>query len=549
MKRAGSSFKSSGRSPILKRTAISICILIIAFAIAGCSGIFTENRGSEVGSMDQSSHLSGVSGVSGIPGTSEDISSAASMSEEDRQFYDQSTIYATWLNVWDGSTESWWTKSSSSGTKVLYPGIDTETASLNWGDSSNKLRQYYMDQVKGAGIDAVVLDLTNGISWGSACSYIAQYCDGNKMKFSAAVYAASSADFEQKARQIWDRYVSESYKYSGAYLKKDGKPLLVAYTGMSTWDNEINGKLQDYGSRFTVVWSSGENSRPDKWGWQAPARDGPMASGDSMLVTSSINWTAPNWSITGWRKSLAYLDYCFLIARKSGPKYIIVSSFDDMRERNGWMVADTAAASFNYRVLVHNTPDKAGTPGLLMRNVLGQISTDAYYNRVKEWVTGGNASAFYPGGIIPDGAYQMANVYSGKGLTTENPSAYNPEDGAKPIDFTNDKAGVAVTQQADPGYQQYMFFYHLGNNEYRIIRLCIGFSLEDSNGAVAVDWDSESSSQRWTVQKAGSNYMFINKATGKALCVSSKNSPAATAAKNTDDEKQQWQLTEIAVLK
>ncbi|MHB8962648.1 MAG: RICIN domain-containing protein [Saccharofermentanales bacterium] len=527
----------------MKKTIIYLSILAMTFAIGGCSGNEPKNSG-EGGSMNPSDQTSNISGAS-----QNTTSSAASLSDEDQQFYSQSTIYVTWLNVWDGSTEAWWTKTSSSGTKVLYPGIDTETASLNWGDSSNRLRQYYMDQVKGAGIDAVVLDLTNGISWGSACSYIAQYCAGNGMKFSAAVHGTSEADFEQKARQIWDRYASGAAAYSGAYLYKDGKPVLVAYVDQNTWDRSINRKLQEYGSKFTVVWSSGENPRADKWGWQNPAGTGPMPSSDSMFVTASINWTAPAWSITGWRKSLAYLDYGFLTARKNSPKYMIVSSFDDMRERHGWMVADTSSSSFNYRILVHNTADKEGTPGLQMRNVLGRISTDAYYNRVKEWITEGEASAFYPGGILPDGAYQMENVYSGKGLTSENPSAYNPEDGAKPIDFTNDKAGVPMTQQARPGYQQYMFFYHLGSNEYRIIRLCVGFSLEDRNGSVVVDWDSESDGQRWIVEKTGDCFVFINKSSGKALCVSSKTSPAMTAAKDAGDEKQQWKLTEIAVFK
>lgn len=527
----------------MKKTLIFLCILAIAAATGGCKVNVPVNSSSDAANMSQSGYSSSISD------DSEEISSSAvSISEEDKKFYNQSTIYVTWLNVWDGSTESWWTRSSSSGTKVLYPGIDTETTSLNWGDSSNKLRKFYMDQVKGAGIDAVVFDLTNGISWGPACKYIAGYCNDNGMKFCAAIYGESAIGFEQKARQIWDRYASDTVEYSDSYLYKDGKPVLVAYAGQSVWDNVINNKLLEYGSRFTVVWASGENSRVDKWGWQAPAKDGPVTSKDSMFITPSINWTAPNWSITGWRKSLAYLDYGFMLAKESKPKYLIVSAYDDMRERNGWTVADTTDASFNYRTLLPNTADNEGTPGLLMRNVLGQISTDAFYNRVKKWITEGNASAFYPGGILPDGAYQMENVYSGNGLTSENPSAYNPEDGKKPNDFGNDKANVVLDQKDDPGYQQYMFFYHLGNNEYRIIRLCLGFSLEERNGSVVVNWDSESSSQRWTVQKTGNNYMFINKASGKALCVSSKTSPAETAAKDVGDEKQQWVLTEIAVL-
>jgi hypothetical protein len=525
----------------MKRIIIYLTLLTTVFAMAGCN-VTDRNNSGEEDSMNQSEIIDNTSGTSVDP-----TASAVSQSEEDQQFYNQPTIHVTWLNVWDGSTEGWWTKESSSGTRVLYPGIDTETTSLNWGDSSNKLRKFYMDQVRDAGIDAVVLDLTNGVRWDSACTFIASYCKENNMRFAAAIHAGSAEDYETKARQVWTKYAAPTATYSGSYLQKDGKPLIVAYVGKMTWFNAIKGKELEVGSRFTSVWASGEDSWADKWGWQAPAADGPKPSEDSMYITPSINWTAPSWSITGWRRSLAYLDYGFLLARKSTPHYLIVGSFDDMRERNGWMIADTSEASFNHRVLVPLTEDKEGTPGLQMRNVEGEISSDAFYNRVQEWLTSGDASPFYPGGILPDGAYQMVNAYSGKGLTSENPSAYNPEDGKKPIDFTKDVAGVPLTQQAQPGYQQYMFLYHLGNNEYRIIRLCVGLSLEEQKGSVVVEWDGESAGQRWIAQKTGDRFVFINKATGKALAVSSKTSPAITAAKDTEDEKQQWVLTEIAV--
>lgn len=466
---------------------------------------------------------------------------------ESDEFYNKSTINVTWLNVWDGSTESWWNRFSSSGTTVLYEGIETNTKSLNWGDESNVLRRFYMDQVKKSGIDAVILDLTNGISWHSACNFISTYCNENGMKFAAAINANSTQDFEKKARQIWTRYASPVANNSSAYLIKENKPLLVAYVGKNTWLNSIEGNLLEYGSKFNVVWASGEDSALDKWGWQAPAKDGPQPSTDSMFVTASINWTAPTWSITGWRRSLAYLDYGFLLARQIGPKYLIVGSYDDMRERNGWILSDTTNASFNHRVLVANTEDNEGTPGLQMRNVEGEISTDAFYNRVKEWLTLDTASPYYPDGIINDGVYLIRNAYSGNGLTSTNPSAYNPEDGRFPNDFTNDRAKEQMRQQADPGYQQYMFFYHLGNDEYRIIRLCIGFSLEDNSGSVIVNWDSNNYAQHWVVGKVGENYQFINKLSGKAMAVLSETSAAVTSPKNHIDEKQQWILKEIAV--
>lgn len=521
---------------VLRKTIVILSVIVLILVSAGCDADIGESSFislSEISMEDESMAQSDA---------------GSEVSGDEDKFYEKSTINVTWLNVWDGSTEYWWSKESSSGIKVLHTGVETDTTSLNWGDTSNKLRQFYMDQVKAAGIDAVVFDLTNGVRWDSACTYIASYCKANGMKFAAAINASSTDDFDQKARQIWTRYAAPTSPYSDAYLLKDGKPLIVAYVGKMVWFNSVKDKDMDYGSRFTAVWASGEDSWADKWGWQAPAKDGPKSSGDSMFITPSVNWTAPSWSITGWRKSLAYLDYGFLLAKQSAPRFLIVGSYDDMRERNGWIVADTTDASFNYRVLEPGMKDTEGTPGLQMRNVEGEISSDAFYNRVKEWLTEGGAKAYYDGGTIADGVYLMKNVYSGRGLTSENPSPYNPDNGAKPNDFTNDRAGVEVTQQVDPGYQQYMSFYHLGNDEYRIVRLSIGFSLEDKGGTVVVDWDSADPAQRWELRKSGDLYRFINKSTGKALAVSSKTSAALTVPDNSSDEKQQWTLDEIAVI-
>ena len=125
---------------------------------------------------------------------------------------------------------------------------------------------------------------------------------------------------------------------------------------------------------------------------------------------------------------------------------------------------NTANASFNFRTL-GSAGDNFGTKGLIMRDVFGNISTDSYYNRVKSWING-TAKAYVEGGIIKDGAYSLKNSATGKAISSQNPMAYNPQtdNGYAVIteaSFEGDKANTAVYPLAN-GYQQYMFFYHLG---------------------------------------------------------------------------------------
>ena len=130
---------------------------------------------------------------------------------------------------------------------------------------------------------------------------------------------------------------------------------------------------------------------------------------------------------------------------------------------------------------------------------------------------------------------------TGMGVSSENPSvAYNPRNGELPIDRTNDKAGVPVFQAENHGYQQYLFFYHLGNDEYRIVRICVGLSLEDNDGIVCVQYDSPDDNQRWKIEKAGDFYTLTNKATGHLMTAS--NTEVISAPFDTDDTGQYWNL-------
>ena len=225
-------------------------------------------------------------------------SSSSQNQEETTDFYNQDHFYVTWLNVWDGSTESWWSANDSSGVTIPNS-INSNVKSLNW--NSSQLRTVYMDNVKAAGVDVVIMDLTNGIRWGSACTAIRSYCKSNTMKFAVAINAGTVSDFEAKAKQIYESYASSCVTDYEAYFIKDTKPLLVAYVGKDLWST-LKSRKSEFISKFTLVWASGEDALANKWGWQSPAKDGPQESSEAMYVTSSVNWCAPNWSITGWRE-------------------------------------------------------------------------------------------------------------------------------------------------------------------------------------------------------------------------------------------------------
>ena len=85
------------------------------------------------------------------------------------------------------------------------------------------------------------------------------------------------------------------------------------------------------------------------------------------------------------------MDYGMLLARKFKPAVVVVGSYDDVVERNAWLIADTSEA----------TP-----PERQMRDFTGAISLEAFYNRVKEWITEGTP-AVVAGGMLPDGAYMI----------------------------------------------------------------------------------------------------------------------------------------------
>jgi len=288
---------------------------------------------------------------------------------------------------------------------------------------------------------------------------------------------------EEQAQRTIELFCGENAQCSSCYAFKDGKPLIVAYVTRE-WFETVAKSDSKYLEMFTIEWASGEDSDINKWGWQVEPFVGPMSSTDSMFITPSIKW-AINDEV--WRKSLAWMDFCFYKAEKMGAAYRIVGSFDDIQERNCWYVADTSKCQ----------------RGEQMRDIFGVISTDAYYKRVEEWIKGKPTKI--EGGMISDGVYRIACPNGTNRLTVSN---YNARVGV-PI----------VTELAFAGVNLNFCFYHLGNGVYRIVKLNSGLSLQDNGELITQEWDDNIDSQKFIIEKNDKYFAFKNIATNNYIAV------------------------------
>lgn len=414
------------------------------------------------------------------------------------------TTYATWLMIWHGHDQGWWKPDLPPMSR-----IDGEWKALDWAD--DKQIEFYLDSVKNAGITVVIADLTNGWKWlDKRCIYIQSLCAQKGLKFCVAENSAGNVDtFENHAADIWKNFAGPDAKYHNTYLSYKGKPLIVCYA-IRDWYKSYLASASPNRSRFSLVWASGEDSETDKWGWQLEPWVGSIPSADSMFVTSSVKWNSHDPSM--WRKSLAWLDYNFAIAKKKRPAHIIVGSFDDPTERNGWLVSDTSKCE----------------PGRQMRDKVGALSTDAYYNRVCQWISGKPASE--PGGTVKDGAYRLINRATGQYLGIPDSDRNAPGTPATPL--------LGISTAAAPA--GLYWFYHLGSNKYRIIALQSGLALEaEEAGNVIQNWDSQSLRQRWILRRAKEGYFTIkNESAGKLLTLDQ----SGTVQPRNNTKNQEWKL-------
>jgi hypothetical protein len=397
-------------------------------------------------------------------------------------FYLKRPITVTWVMIWNGSSEKWWKTTDYQGCKVL---IDGAWQSINW--SSEAHIDAYCQAIRDAGINVIAVDFTNGFRWEWQAKRIQKFCHDNKMKFTVAFNPQGGGQMESGCRKVWEVYASPAAPFPETYLHKDGKPLVVLYSTSKGYAASVAVK-DTYRDKFSTAWASGEESDRNKWGWQLEPHIGPVPSGDAMFVTGSVKFGSPRTTDFEWRKHLAWLDYGFIKAREISPKFLIVGSFDDVHERNAWMVTDTAEAP----------------KGWHMRGKGGALSHDAYYNRVCDWLKGSPSTV--AGGLVQDGAYI---VKSADGLML----------GSESNRFSESRATL---KSSGDDIDHLIWFYHLGGNTYRLIKLNAGLAFEAKGAKVHINWDSDSDTQRWQLSKAVGGYRLINQASKEALAFSGK---------------------------
>ena len=428
----------------------------------------------------------------------------------------EGTQYATWLMIWNRSSEHWWNPNNTEGATIY---VNGKWQSIDWKD--NAQIDEYIENLHEAGITVLICDLTNGWNWlDDKVQYIQTLCAKNGMKLCIAENSQGDISvFESRAMHIWNKFAKPSLTNGSTYLRKDGKPVIVCYSTRN-WYNSYVNSTKTFTNKFSLVWASGEDSDINKWGWQLEPSVGSIPSTDAMFVTSAVKWEAGVQS-QNWRKSLSFLDYNFLLVKQNNPKYIIVGSYDDIHERNGWLVANTTNSA----------------PGMQMRDKNGAISTDAYFNRVKEWIKGKPTPI--PGGYIQDGCYRVINRSTKK--------VFNLEGNKGKL-----KALLIQNTKSNEGLRDYYWFYHLGNNSYRIIALNSALSLDilsTSDNRVFHNFDDDVPSQKWMLEDAGEGYFLImNNKTGKVLEVEGSSldsgSPIVQSTKH-NGTNQQWEIERI----
>ena len=430
----------------------------------------------------------------------------------------RATTYATWIMVWDGHDQTkWWKATDYAGAKVSVGG---KSQSIDWAD--NKQVGEYLDGIKKAGVTVVIADLTNGWGWlDTRCQYIQSLCAQKGLKFCVAENSGGDASkFESHAQDIWDNFAGPSAPNSKTYFQYHGKPLVVCY-GIRDWFNTYQKSTSPARSRFNLVWASGEDPDKDKWGWQLDPRVGSVPSSDSMFVTPALKWSKDD---DQWRKSLAWLDYNFALAKKQNPAFVIVGAYDDIIERNSWLAADT----------------KDCIPGRQMRDASGALSPDAYYDRVTQWIAG--TPSVVPGGLLRDGVYRLVNRDSGKRLAV-----------------LGGEAGTPLSQKApDTGTGDEFWLYHLGQNRYKVIALHSGLAVDVLGGTlqdgfpVDQSWNADVPWQRWTVEATDKGwYRLTNEETGRALAVvtgAASDRTAVIQQPKANAASQQWRFEPVLTL-
>lgn len=485
---------------------------------------------------------------------------------KDSFYIDNTSIDVTWVNTYHGSTETWYSDMITNENIASIDDYDGDGERDYVNNADPAYRKYLYNMATDAGIEVLCMDLTNGYSaWQKASKDYQRMAYENGTKFMVAV-GSNKLPMEKAiplakewSKFIWEYYVEpEKASYSQAYLYKDGKPAIVFYMLEDRYEAIMDIAQDDeYLSKFTILFSDGDTNVANKWGWQWNQADstlsGPVSSQDSMFVNGSINWGVYQSSTDAWRRSLAWLDYTFALRKQANPKYTIVGCIDDMAERNGWLPMDTSTESFGgmFGDDKKKTADEIPAYALQARNEVGDLSSDVFYKHVKSWLSG-TAPIYQSGGILADGVYTITGKSTCQfGVVEPQMNDVGGEMDTVPTTHTNDVNAQLTRELNTDGIKGYYWFYHLGNNVYRIIKLTSGLSMAATgNGQVVQQYTLNDNSQKWEISKnEDGTYQIKNVATGTLLSEYATNGTDDTdnitvQSTEASSYNQAWTLTE-----
>lgn len=376
----------------------------------------------------------------------------------------EGTIYATWVNVWVSDLESWWTPASYNGITVN-TGEESWKA-INW--RNEKYRKLVYDDLVDAGINLIITDNTNGKF--DNTKLIANDLKNGEwdLKYCVALKASHMKD------ATFMKELSAFVEDNPYYYRLNGKPIIIAYVVYRDFlvlqdvsSDEVKAfPSYEYFKQFDVKWASGEVTKPNKWGWQLEPQDGYAAGSEADFVTPSVKHTAVAFDVdsryASWSRSMAFLDYSFALARIYKPDHIIVGSYDDTTERNGWMPMNTTNALYS---------------GCKMYSPWTGDTSDSYVfrKRVEDWIKG-NELEVHPGGNLPDGIYRIKNQEADKYMRANSDVAQ--------LEMGLGMMGISTHDK--------FVLYHISDKEYRIVNVYTGMPLMIEDNVLMTDvWTKE----------------------------------------------------------
>lgn len=218
-----------------------------------------------------------------------------------------------------------------------------------------------LQKIKDAGINIVIIDMTNDSQWNQywkiykpMVDNIQQVCKKKKMQFIIFIGAAGSfSDWNEKAKRIWNTWAQDSsYRRYGF---RDDRPMLVAFQPSDMyWEgyNKAPDSAKTYLSKFHIGTTQVNDpilpGKSDGWGY----RNYSQSVDGKVRFVCPDGGVAPNtwYHIPGekWKRRVEWA--------KKAEQYSVYGSYDDTCDGINWGIADTKNTDVKYNKYPGNDP-------------------------------------------------------------------------------------------------------------------------------------------------------------------------------------------------